>query len=193
MQCLNEYKSDWILCFNPLNNFILFRIKFAVSVPNQIGNVCLVIYLKMLSLLKVLVLFSFVLTYHNILGIEMVFDRVESIKELYVPEYYNMSIIRINKINRTTYVFNVNVEFFVDIDDEYEMEVKIYYNWMNNNQYNLSPLRAPKEKYCDFIKKYLSVVMQSEKITNFPKEGTGYCPLKKVLKKASFIKPVLST
>lgn len=64
---------------------------------------------------------------------EFQFDQIVLINSTNRAELYNFSSIRIAKFNRTTYVLNTMVEWFVDVDDSFEMDVTFYYNRLNNN------------------------------------------------------------
>lgn len=120
---------------------------------------------------------------------EAQFDRTELLNSTYYEGIYNVSMFRIAKFNRTTYVLNVEFENFIDIDENYELEVKFYFNRLNNNQYNLSPMRIPRSSYCATMQKFQSIIMSEEtkNTTNlYNPDGTA-CPLQKVSKSLVFL------
>lgn len=113
---------------------------------------------------------------------EVVFDRIELMNSTFLEGLYNVLLFRIAKYNRTTYVLNIEVENLVDIDYNHEMEVKFYFNRLNNNQYNLSPIRVARNSYCKTMQKFRPVIMAmaSENITNIYNADGSSCPIKKV-------------
>lgn len=118
----------------------------------------------------------------TILTDEVQFDRTELLNSTYYEGIYNVTLFRIAKFNRTTYVLNVEFENFVDIDQNYEVEVKFYFNRLNNNQYNLSPIRVPRSSFCAVAQKFHSMIITSatKNSTNLYNPDGSACPLKKV-------------
>lgn len=116
---------------------------------------------------------------------ELIFDRVE-IDKPYIEGFYNVSLARITKFNRTTYVMNAEAETFMDIDEKVEYEVTFAYNRLNNNQYNISPFKIRRDKLCDLSEKYKNYLIddQIKEKTNIPipKPNEKVCPIKKVNK-----------
>lgn len=105
---------------------------------------------------------------------ELILDRVELLNSSYLEGYYNISLFRVNKYNRTTFVLNYELELFRDWDQTFLMEMNLYYNRLNNNQYQLSLLRLQKQKCCEVYRKY--------RILNdtFVEAQAGLCSIKKV-------------
>lgn len=64
---------------------------------------------------------------------------------------YNLSELRVTKLNRSTFVVNINAEFFVDLGKNTFVEVAYYLSRLNNNQYMLTPFRVPKMDFCTFL------------------------------------------
>lgn len=117
----------------------------------------------------------------NSVTTNMYFDRIEILSDTYVEGVINISLFRINKLNRTTYVMNSEVESFVDVDGSYSLEMSFFYNRLNNNQYYKTMMRVPKISFCDIYDKYSEDIMEQVKknITNIY-SPSGKCPLKKV-------------
>lgn len=117
-------------------------------------------------------------------AIEVYFDRIELMNSSYIEGLYNVSEYRIAKFNRTTYVFNANMEIFYDTDRNHTVGVEFFYNRFNNNQYSKTPFRVTRAPICDFVEKYYNLLSSDEiaNITNFIKHisGKNFCPLKKV-------------
>lgn len=130
-------------------------------------------------------LFLTILTVSNVFSLEFQFERIELKNESYIPNRYNVSLLRITKLNRTTYAMNLEAEFFNDADTNHSMEVRFYYNRLNNNQYSRSPAHLPKQSICNIgNKQYKDILMPHLKgNSNFPqlKPGENFCPLKKVI------------
>lgn len=97
-------------------------------------------------------------------------------------------MFRIAKYTRTTYAFNMEVETFVDLDHNFEAEVKFYYNRLNNNQYNLTPMRVPRGSYCGIMEKFRPMIMAVAKNneTNVYNPGGSACPRKKSKRKLTY-------
>lgn len=110
------------------------------------------------------------------------FDRLELLNSTYVEGLYNVSEFRVTKTNRTTYVANVVWDALTDFGNDMEIEVKIYYNRYNNNQYNLSPLRVPRSSLCAVMKRFYPMVFSpsTRNTTNFVRPDGTACPYNKV-------------
>lgn len=139
--------------------------------------------------------FFLVLTFQNILTSEMFFDRIELLNASYVKDLYNVSIFRVNKFNRTTYVFNMEFETYTgyEMNDKIQLELKFYYNRFNNNQYTKSLIRIPKDSICKTVDKYGPILGIDKNVTNLPfprKTGEHFCPASKV--NFSFLIPFVS-
>lgn len=111
-------------------------------------------------------------------------NHVATPNSTYLEGFFNISTLRIGKFNRTTYALYLEVEVFADLDENIEMEIKYYYNRINNNQYNLMPIRFKRVKVCDLIEQYKSLLDYEEfrNITNIPEPDMSkpYCPVKPV-------------
>lgn len=84
---------------------------------------------------------------------EVQFDRVE-VTPSFVEGFFKIHEIRVTKFNRTTYVMNIDIDIFIDIDKDYTAEATFHYNRLNNNQYNKSPISVPKSDLCKIGDKY---------------------------------------
>lgn len=125
--------------------------------------------------------FLFILNSQTTLTSDVYFDKLELLNSSYVERYYNMSLFRIAKYNRTAYVANVQVEFFIPFDENIFVEVVFYYNRMNNQQYTKSMVRVPKSNLCTTMEKYAGILILESigNVTNLPvprKSGDKYCP-----------------
>lgn len=114
---------------------------------------------------------------------ELYFDTVEVVP-LYFKDLYNISEVRISKFNHTTPVLNFRGEIFVDIDENFEVEVTYHYNRLNNNQYNKMPMIIKKSKVCAILDKYYTkfLMMDLKNCSNLPQfePSEKFCPRKKV-------------
>lgn len=81
-------------------------------------------------------------------------DRAEIVNSTYSPGFYNISLYRINKINRTTFALNANLQFFVDIDENVFLEVEAHYKRLQNQDYMKSPYGMAHKAFPDHIKKH---------------------------------------
>lgn len=112
------------------------------------------------------------------------FDQAVLLNSTYVPDFYNISKFRVSKFNRTTYVFNLEADIFMDLDESVSIEIEFYYSRFGNNQYEKSPLGVPQKSFCAFMKQqYRSLFMEGLKnVSNFPQtdEIEKSCSLKKV-------------
>lgn len=130
-----------------------------------------------------LVISVFILNPEIVSSNEMVFDQLKFLNSTYLKDVYNISTFRIAKFNRTLYVMNVELEWFVDVDANFEVEVSFYFNRLNNNQYSKTILRLKRANGCDLMNKYYDSLIANELKghTNIPTNpGELRCPLKKV-------------
>lgn len=131
-----------------------------------------------------IVIFLSILFFENASSLEIQFDRIEMVNASYLEGWYNISLFRVAKYNRTAYGINFQGEFFNEINSEHYLEVKIYYNRLNNNQYSLSPAHISKTPFCDVFEKFYRKhwMHQLKGKSNFPQlqPNENFCPLKKV-------------
>lgn len=129
---------------------------------------------------------------HVVENLEIQFDRIELINGSYAENLYNISLLRVGKFNRTTYVLNFEGELFVDIPIDLSIEAAFYYNRFNNNQFYKTPARIPKESICSVGNKYYTnfLMAQLEDCSNFPQLGKDepFCPFSKVSQFDIFLK-----
>lgn len=114
----------------------------------------------------------FIVNFKSISMREVQFDRIELLNSSYIEGVYNMSLFRIGKFNRTTYVLNWNIELFVDIDDSWEIGISYYYNRINNNQYNKTPMRVARNSMTKVLDNFYEFIVTDalKNNTNFPFE-----------------------
>lgn len=124
------------------------------------------------------------LALHLVIPQAIQFDNVLLQNTTYKEGVYNISVFRIAKFNRSSYVLNVEVDLIVDFDKDYQVEVAFYYNPLNNQQYTLHPFRVQTAPFCNISHKFYNTIYKEniEQYTNFPvtKSGVNNCPLKKV-------------
>lgn len=159
-----------------------FPIKWRKSKPppsrNKANMVCVVKMARSFYFLSICFLFIFYL--QTISTNELYFDRVETLNDTSAKGFYNYTNLRIAKYNRTTYVFNVNVEFYTELGADITIEVQFYYNTMNNNQYTKHMMHIPPMPACSLVQKFGSLFLRtSPNITNFvqKEDGEFMCPI----------------
>lgn len=117
---------------------------------------------------------------------EIQFDRVELMNGSYLENFYNFSVLRINKFNRTTYVINAIVQFNNTADENFQIELLFHFNRLNNNQYSKMPLKIRKENICVLTDKYYRPFFmgQIKNCSNLPQfePDEPACPIKNVFK-----------
>lgn len=125
---------------------------------------------------------------NSVQSIEVIFDRIEMLNSSYVEGYYNISLLRVTKFNRTTFVLNAEFELFVDVTDKFMVEADFHYNRFNNNQYNKLPGNVKKDTICKHAEKYYKKMIMAdvEHKSNFPQyaENEQVCPIKKVIRRS---------
>lgn len=134
---------------------------YKTTTVRQFSFICLEGKMECSSRLVKLAIILFI-TLKLIVADEIHFDRIELKNTSYNPEVYNISLLRIAKFNRTTYVLNANVDVLADIDSQYYMEVSFFYNRFNNNQYSRSLIRVPRMNLCDAIERFYNELMTEE-------------------------------
>lgn len=71
----------------------------------------------------IFVSFSLVLSQWIIfIDAEVVLENVESLNGTGVEGYYLLKTLRIAKFNRSSYALNIDLEFFVDLDNNYQVK-----------------------------------------------------------------------
>lgn len=108
----------------------------------------------------VVVAYSFKFLFHRFIRWKIVccqwqlatFDQAVMVNSSYNPEYYDMSMLRVSKYNRTTYVLNMQCEYFVDLADEYFLEIQFFTaEWITINLWNLRFV-CQNLRFADFLK-----------------------------------------
>lgn len=114
---------------------------------------------------------------------EIEFDHV-ALRASFVEGFYNATVFKVNKFNHTAYALNVDAEFYVDVDEDFEVEVFNYYKRLMSNEYSKSVIHIPRSSLCKVIDKFYPLyAMESMKDhSNLPqyKSPNKFCPLKKV-------------
>jgi hypothetical protein len=91
--------------------------------------------------------------------------------------------LRVKRFNRTVYVIDGNLEVHRDFDQNWDVQMDVWRSKLGNNQYDLTPMRVPRQNTCEFIKNvYKDKMYPSFKISsNFPEfEEEVNCPFPKV-------------
>lgn len=137
----------------------------------------------MVLLFVVLLLFFFTFECPPIWMKEIEFDRV-SLNSSSIEDFYKASIFRVNKFNHTAYALNVDADIFIDVDENFEVEVIYYYKRLISNEYSKSAIHVPRSQFCKVLDKfYPRFAMEAFKDhSNLPqyKSPDKFCPLKKV-------------
>lgn len=137
----------------------------------------------MVLLPSILIMCLLISAYEMVPSTEVVFDHVDFVNATFVKNLYNVSMLRIDKFNRTMYVANTDVEIYVDVDEYFEVAVSFYFNRFNNNQYSKAAMRVRRDKLCTIIDKYYNkfFINDLKGHTNLPtSSGEMKCPIKKV-------------
>lgn len=112
---------------------------------------------------------------------EIQFDHVDFVNSTFLQDFYNFSMIRIGKYNRTTYVLNANAEFNNTAREDIKIKLRFHFNRLNNNQYTRMPMEVPKQTICQLGEKYYRpyLMNQVKNCSNFPqyKPGEPMCPI----------------
>lgn len=141
---------------------------------------CIKIFSQSVFLFIIIVTLSF----RNVEPSEISINRVELLNSSYLKGYYNSSEFRVNKVNRSAFALNLDIEFLIDLDDDVSIEIGFYSKRLLNNEYQKSIVRVPKQSFCTFFaERYKRHFMEEWKdVSNFPqlKENESPCPLKKV-------------
>lgn len=137
----------------------------------------------MVMLSLILSVFILIFQSENVLTTEIQIDRIEFVNTTFMEGIYNVSELRISRINRTTYALSAELTFYVDFDKNWVYEISFFRNRFNNNQYYKMPFGLSKRTVCEtfepIYQKHVQAVIKD--ISNLPqlKEGEHICPLKR--------------
>lgn len=81
----------------------------------------------------------------------------------YSAGFYNISLFRISKINRTAFGLNVNAEIHIDFDEKVLLAVDAYYKRSQSLEYSKSPYEMAKKPFPDHFRKHYDL---AKKFTN---------------------------
>lgn len=128
--------------------------------------------------------FISILVVQGIFSMDIQFDRIEMLNASYVANRYNVSVLRISKIDRTTYGLNMEFETFRDMTADHLADVRFFYKRLSNNEYSMSLAQIPKMTICEIGDKYYNGYWMTElgNYSNLPqlKPKQSFCPLVKV-------------
>lgn len=134
--------------------------------------------------LTVLIIFGCCLLLQTATSLEVHFDRIVMLNASYSKDVFNISVLRIGKFNRTTYVLNFEGELYNGLPEDLSLEVFFYYNRFNNNQFYKTPARVNKESLCKLGTKYYKnfFMEQMKEYSNLPQLGPNdpFCPFPRV-------------
>lgn len=122
------------------------------------------------------------LSFNRISMLEFQFDRIDILNSTYREGFYNISQARITKFNRTTYVFNAVMEWFIDLDDDVSSDITIHFNRFNNNQYSKTPMHVKRQPFYKIVDKFYVIIFaqaMEKKQMNVPLKKAGE-PVRKV-------------
>lgn len=110
---------------------------------------------KMIWILCISVVFQSIMSVESQvftkIRLDLEMDRIEMMKELYHEGLLNVSQFRVTKFRRTTAVINLNSDVYINVNEDWEMDVFFYFNRSNNNQYTKHPARIFRDIVCNII------------------------------------------
>lgn len=110
-------------------------------------------------------------------------DRIELLNSSYLAGVYNVTHLKIEKINNTN-AFQADVDFLVDIDQNWLVQTNYYYSQLNDSYYDKTSYRALRTPVCAVFERYKSFMRfdATKNNTNFPnpQRGKKICPIKAV-------------
>lgn len=99
-------------------------------------------------------------------------QRVELLNATLVPEYYRCETLRVSKINRTTYGFNMAGDLYSDINENSFFEVDSYHKRAPDQPYSKSIFHWERMSFPERIKSsYIvskSVINKFQAYSNLP-------------------------
>ncbi|XP_039452836.1 uncharacterized protein LOC120431781 [Culex pipiens pallens] len=128
--------------------------------------------------------------------------QLERFEQIDGADLIDSSKLRVRKYNRTAFVLDGTVELFIDLDNAYEVTVKVAYSTLGNNQFNEYPMKLPRKSICAFmVDEYVEYQYIWADSTNLPhvEKGTEeFCPFpkgeywfKELVPDSSFLPPVI--
>ena len=91
-------------------------------------------------------------------------------------KFFDLTKIRVKKINRTHHVIDGEMEFFRSFGDEYDVEVTLYQK--SGVEYKKLPYKIGPKKFCQFFREEKTVYPDLQKHTDLP--TIDNCPWPKV-------------
>lgn len=137
----------------------------------------------MIWLFSILAIGLILYTFHNVLLNEVHLDRIEMVNSTYYEGVFNLTQLKIDRINHNSYALQTDVEILVDLDEDWEMEAYFYYNRFGNNNYFKTPNQIFRSRVCNVLERYREFIA-FRNVTNLPepKFGQRICPIKVVTK-----------
>lgn len=85
---------------------------------------------------------------------ELHFDRAVLSNSTYLPGYYNVSLLHVSRMNRTTFGINAQFELFIDLDERCDLTLETYYKRLPGHEFTKSPLHSPTMPFPDHYRKH---------------------------------------
>lgn len=98
-------------------------------------------------------------------------------------DFITFEKLRVKRYNKTVYAVSGGLALNVDFGEGWDVEMHCWRSKLGNNQWELTPLKAPRQNMCDFVKTVYQDKIQNEfqGTSNLPvfKKGDSACPFPK--------------
>lgn len=105
-------------------------------------------------------------------GYSITFEQQNLLSPKFQEGLYKLTETRVNKFNRTTYVWNFDFEVYIDMDTSTYIQMQFYHKQLNN-EWDLSPFSMSNMTWTEYsVKHYRPMFMKYFKCcSNWPQFG----------------------
>ena len=98
-------------------------------------------------------------------------------------DFIKFDNFRVKRYNKTVHAISGVVSFKIDFGEDWEIKMDCFRSKLGNNQWELTPFKAPQQSICNFVKTIYKKRVQSENsdTSDLPvfKDGDPTCPFPK--------------
>lgn len=100
--------------------------------------------------------------------------QMRLLNSTYLPNYYNLTKLTIEKYNESASIVNFEGEVFIDLDESVYLQVDMYHSKPNTTEYDQWSFHLPNMTICTYnLLYYKHFLMEKMKnISNFPQFGS---------------------
>lgn len=130
-----------------------------------------------IALILIVIVFNIALYYYLFHGEKKMYAtkvvQMQLLNSSYLPNYYNLTKLTIEKYNESVSNFNFEGEVFIDLDESVYLRVDMYHSKPNSTEFDQWSFHLPNMTICTYNSLYYKHFMMEDlkNNSNFPQFG----------------------